>query len=89
MLLDASDLDIQREGRERLERDEPRDAALQVVIAVIAMPEERRPAPLVRRKRPVLGRADEVADAVVFLLSDAASLFLGQTLNPNAGGDMP
>lgn len=35
------------------------------------------------------GRADEVADAVVFLLSDASSLFLGQTLNPNAGGYMP
>jgi 3-oxoacyl-[acyl-carrier protein] reductase len=35
------------------------------------------------------GRADEVADAVIFLLSDDASLFLGQTLNPNAGGYMP
>ena len=35
------------------------------------------------------GRADEVAEAVVFLLSDKASLFLGQTLNPNAGGFMP
>lgn len=35
------------------------------------------------------GRADEVADAVIFLLSDASSLFLGQTLNPNAGGFMP
>ena len=35
------------------------------------------------------GRADEVADAVIFLLSDKASLFLGQTLNPNAGGYMP
>lgn len=35
------------------------------------------------------GRADEVADAVIFLLSDAASLFVGQTLNPNAGGYMP
>jgi 3-oxoacyl-[acyl-carrier protein] reductase len=35
------------------------------------------------------GRADEVADAVVFLLSDRSSLFLGQTLNPNAGGYMP
>jgi len=35
------------------------------------------------------GRADEVADSVIFLLSDAASLFLGQTLNPNAGGYMP
>ncbi len=35
------------------------------------------------------GRADEVADAVVFLLTDRASLFLGQTLNPNAGGYMP
>jgi 3-oxoacyl-[acyl-carrier protein] reductase len=35
------------------------------------------------------GHADEVADAVVFLLSDRASLFLGQTLNPNAGGYMP
>lgn len=35
------------------------------------------------------GHADEVADAVIFLLSDASSLFLGQTLNPNAGGYMP
>jgi 3-oxoacyl-[acyl-carrier protein] reductase len=35
------------------------------------------------------GRADEVADSVIFLLSDAASLFLGQTLNPNSGGYMP
>jgi len=35
------------------------------------------------------GRADEVAEAVVFLLTDASSLFLGQTLNPNAGGYMP
>lgn len=35
------------------------------------------------------GRADEVAEPVVFLLTDAASLFLGQTLNPNAGGYMP
>jgi 3-oxoacyl-[acyl-carrier protein] reductase len=35
------------------------------------------------------GRADEVAEAVIFLLSDASSLFVGQTLNPNAGGFMP
>jgi 3-oxoacyl-[acyl-carrier protein] reductase len=35
------------------------------------------------------GRADEVAGAVVFLLSDASSLFTGQTLNPNAGAYMP
>jgi len=35
------------------------------------------------------GRADEVADAVIFLLSDASSLFLGQTLNPNGGAHMP
>ena len=35
------------------------------------------------------GRADEVADTVVFLLSDRAALFLGQTLNPNGGGYMP
>jgi 3-oxoacyl-[acyl-carrier protein] reductase len=35
------------------------------------------------------GRADEVANAVIFLLSDASSLFLGQTINPNSGGYMP
>jgi 3-oxoacyl-[acyl-carrier protein] reductase len=35
------------------------------------------------------GRPEEVADAVVFLLSDRAALFTGQTLNPNAGGYMP
>ncbi len=35
------------------------------------------------------GRADEVADAVIFLLSDRSALFLGQTLNPNGGGYMP
>ena len=34
-------------------------------------------------------RADEVAEAAIFLLSDASSLFLGQTLNPNGGGYMP
>jgi 3-oxoacyl-[acyl-carrier protein] reductase len=32
---------------------------------------------------------DEVAAAVVFLLSDASATFLGQTLNPNCGGYMP
>ncbi len=35
------------------------------------------------------GRADEVAEAVLFLLSDRSALFLGQTLNPNGGGYMP
>jgi 3-oxoacyl-[acyl-carrier protein] reductase len=35
------------------------------------------------------GQADEVAAAAVFLLTDAASLFVGQTLNPNGGGYMP
>ena len=35
------------------------------------------------------GRADEVADTVLFLLSDASSLYTGQTLNPNAGAYMP
>ena len=35
------------------------------------------------------GQPDEVASAVIFLLSDASVLFLGQTLNPNAGGYMP
>jgi 3-oxoacyl-[acyl-carrier protein] reductase len=35
------------------------------------------------------GTAEEVADAVVFLLTDRAALFLGQTLNPNGGGYMP
>lgn len=32
---------------------------------------------------------EEVADAVVFLLSEDSALFLGQTLCPNAGGLMP
>jgi 3-oxoacyl-[acyl-carrier protein] reductase len=35
------------------------------------------------------GRADEVADSVIFLLSDVSSLYTGQTLNPNAGAYMP
>jgi len=35
------------------------------------------------------GRPDEVADTVIFLLSDAAALYTGQTLNPNAGAFMP
>lgn len=35
------------------------------------------------------GRADEVAESIIFLLSDAASLYTGQTLNPNAGAYMP
>jgi 3-oxoacyl-[acyl-carrier protein] reductase len=35
------------------------------------------------------GEAGEVAAAAVFLLTDAASLFVGQTLNPNGGGYMP
>jgi 3-oxoacyl-[acyl-carrier protein] reductase len=35
------------------------------------------------------GRAEEIADTVVFLLSDRSALFTGQTLNPNAGGYMP
>lgn len=34
-------------------------------------------------------RADEVAASVVFLLSDAAALYYGQTLCPNGGGHMP
>lgn len=45
-----------------------------------------------RRAELPLGRfaePEEVAEAIVFLLSDAASLFLGQTLNPNGGGYMP
>lgn len=33
--------------------------------------------------------AEEVATSVVFLLSDAASLYYGQTLGPNGGGHMP
>ncbi len=34
------------------------------------------------------GQPAEVAEAVIFLLSDASSLFLGQTLGPNSGGLM-
>jgi len=33
--------------------------------------------------------APEVASSVVFLLSDAAALYHGQTLGPNGGGHMP
>jgi 3-oxoacyl-[acyl-carrier protein] reductase len=36
-----------------------------------------------------LGRPEEVAETVVFLASDAASLYIGQTLSPNGGGVMP
>jgi 3-oxoacyl-[acyl-carrier protein] reductase len=32
---------------------------------------------------------EEIAEAVIFLLSDKAALFVGQTLNPNSGGYMP
>ena len=35
------------------------------------------------------GTAAEVADTVIFLLSDRAALFTGQTLNPNSGAYMP
>ncbi len=44
-----------------------------------------------RRTMPLgrFGQPEEVADAVIFLLSDRASLFVGQTLNPNSGGYMP
>lgn len=35
------------------------------------------------------GTPEEVALTVVFLLSDAASLYHGQTLGPNGGGHMP
>ena len=35
-----------------------------------------------------LGRPSEVAGSVVFLASDAASLYFGQTLSPNGGGVM-
>jgi 3-oxoacyl-[acyl-carrier protein] reductase len=35
------------------------------------------------------GEPSEVADAVIFLLSERSALFLGQTLSPNSGGLMP
>lgn len=37
---------------------------------------------------PRMGTVEEVTASVVFLASDAASLYLGQTLSPNAGGVM-
>jgi len=37
---------------------------------------------------PRLGNVDEVAATAVFLASDAATLYLGQTLSPNGGGVM-
>ena len=45
----------------------------------------RRLAELPSRRFP---EPDDVAAAVLFLLSDAAALFHGQTLNPNGGGFM-
>lgn len=36
-----------------------------------------------------LGSPQDVADSVLFLLSDAAAMYHGQTLNPNGGGHMP
>jgi 3-oxoacyl-[acyl-carrier protein] reductase len=35
-----------------------------------------------------LGRPEEVAGTLVFLVSDAASLYISQTLSPNGGGVM-
>ncbi|MFV0254236.1 MAG: SDR family NAD(P)-dependent oxidoreductase [Beutenbergiaceae bacterium] len=35
------------------------------------------------------GEPEEVAQTILFLLSDASSLLIGQTLHPNAGGLMP
>lgn len=35
------------------------------------------------------GLPNEVADSIIFLLSDRSALYLGQTLNPNSGGFMP
>ena len=34
------------------------------------------------------GRPEEVAGTVIFLVSDAATLYIGQTLSPNGGGFM-
>lgn len=34
-------------------------------------------------------RPEDIADSVMFLLSDAASYYHGQTLSPNGGGHMP
>lgn len=36
-----------------------------------------------------LGRPEDVADTVLFLLSGSASMYHGQTLSPNGGGHMP
>lgn len=36
-----------------------------------------------------LGTPEDVADSVLFLLSDAAAMYHGQTLCPNGGGHMP
>jgi 3-oxoacyl-[acyl-carrier protein] reductase len=45
----------------------------------------RRLAELPSRQFP---EPEDVAAAVLFLLSDAATMFHGQTLNPNGGGYM-
>ena len=46
---------------------------------------QRRLAELPSRR---FAEPEDVAPSVVFLLSDAASMYYGQTLNPNAGGFM-
>jgi 3-oxoacyl-[acyl-carrier protein] reductase len=74
-------------GGVRINAVAPGVTITEMTTDLVASDEGRR-----RMRDMALGRfgtADEVAEAVVFLLSDRASLFLGQTLNPNAGGYMP
>lgn len=71
----------------------PQGVRVNAVAPAVVLTEERRAAaPQEKLRETPLGRfaePEEVAAAVLFLLSDDAAQFVGQTLNPNGGAYMP